>query len=1042
MALQIDNMRRFYIFICLMILSLSTSLSYSAPKTKIILPISPNRNGFEYIPDARGNKVPDYSYCGYKASNENVPMLPIKAFVPYISEDATESIQTALDYVASLPLDANGFRGAVLLDTGRFEISRTLWIKASGVVLRGSGAKQGGTELFAAYTDRTTLIRICGQEDMQKEKALSVSDTIVTVGSMLLTVPNHSYKVGDRILIQPKPLITRAKDRRPGNNIEAIESPWSWERSIVEVKGQTLTLDAPITYEMSDSKGGAQVQKITWPGRIENCGLENMALVSTYDQDNLKDENHAWIALAIENTRDAWVRQVLFRHFAGSAVFVAETASRVTIEDCLSLEPISEIGGQRRYSFYIKGAQCLCQRIQAEYGYHDFAVGAYAAGPNAFVQCWSILPYGYSGAIESSTSGVLFDICCVDGEALRFDVPNMANVSSSWAACNSMMWNSSASIASCTKPDNGQNWAYGVWGGFNGHGFWHDANNYVSPWSLYYAQLSARKGSKDINESKLIPLGGGGASSMEDARLQTIAARKPLIMLSAWMDSLAQKYPIDIDWKADQATSSKTSSKTSKASSVYIPSVSPKSPSTIEFPKMTVQHGVLVCDGKILSGRRQNPSWWRGSMTTPAEFDPHIVRYALGPEGYGVVDDLDAMTDQMLKKGVLMTDFNYALWYDRRRDDHERTPRINGEVRPPLYELPFARSGEGRAWDGLSKYDLTKWNNWYWNRLKQYADLADEKSLILLYQHYFQHNIIEAGAHWADFPWRSANNVNETGFPEPTPYAGNKRVFMSEHFYDETHPQRRALHRNYIRKCLDNFADNTNVIHSISAEFTGPLHFTQFWVDVIAEWEAETGKKVLVALSAPKNVQDAILQDAKRAALIDVIDIQYWYVNAQGKEYAPEGGLNLSPRQFERIEGPGATSAEQVYQMVRQYRQAYPDKAVVYSAESYQQQAWAAFMAGASLCSLPQDLPVKFKQDAAKVQPIEAAQWTLANPSVCYMVYPADGKVQVDLSKEKGVYKAQYLDLRTGKPLGKIFQVKAGTIYESEVANGLLWLYR
>jgi hypothetical protein len=58
--------------------------------------------------------------------------------------------------------------------------------------------------------------------------------------------------------------------------------------------------------------------------------------------------------------------------------------------------------------------------------------------------------------------------------------------------------------------------------------------------------------------------------------------------------------------------------------------------------------------------------------------------------------------------------------------------------------------------------------------------LADQKGLLLVNQHYFQHNIIEAGAHYADFPWRTANNINNTGFPEPPPYAGDKRIFMSE----------------------------------------------------------------------------------------------------------------------------------------------------------------------------------------------------------------------------------------------------------------------
>src|SRR3546814_1301468 len=40
-----------------------------------------------------------------------------------------------------------------------------------------------------------------------------------------------------------------------------------------------------------------------------------------------------------------------FSHFAGSAVDLLETAKRITVEDCKSLLPISEAGGQRRNTF-------------------------------------------------------------------------------------------------------------------------------------------------------------------------------------------------------------------------------------------------------------------------------------------------------------------------------------------------------------------------------------------------------------------------------------------------------------------------------------------------------------------------------------------------------------------------------------------------------------------------------------------------------------------------------------------------------------------
>lgn len=54
--------------------------------------------------------------------------------------DDTARIQAALDEVAARPLDGHGHRGALVLAPGVYEIAGTVRVRASGVVLRGSGA--------------------------------------------------------------------------------------------------------------------------------------------------------------------------------------------------------------------------------------------------------------------------------------------------------------------------------------------------------------------------------------------------------------------------------------------------------------------------------------------------------------------------------------------------------------------------------------------------------------------------------------------------------------------------------------------------------------------------------------------------------------------------------------------------------------------------------------------------------------------------------------------------------------------------------------
>ena len=158
----------------------------------------------------------------------------------------------------------------------------------------------------------------------------------------------------------------------------------------------------------------------------------------------------------------------------------------------------------------------------------------------------------------------------------------------------------------------------------------------------------------------------------------------------------------------------------------------------------------------------------------------------------------------MLRFGYPGFEHNFGLWYDRRRDAHDDKQRNNGNGMPPFLEQHWARSGQGKAWDGLSKYDLTQYNNWYFQRLKQFADQCDRKGTILFHNHYMQHALLETNAHYVDFPWRPANCVQKTELPDRPPVA--------KAFYDVSHPLRRELHRAYIRKCLDVIGSNTNVV--------------------------------------------------------------------------------------------------------------------------------------------------------------------------------------------------------------------------------------
>jgi hypothetical protein len=836
-----------------------------------------------YRAGERGDRVPDFSHAGFGGGGVPLPDGTIRLVLMPIAGDNGAQIQAAIDAVASMPADAAGLRGVVLLGPGRFEVAGQIRLTASGVTLRGSGAGDGGTTIVATGTDRRALILVRGKPTTRSVPATAIADAYVPVGATSFRIKGEMPTATGQQVTVVRPataewLAATGMDVAPGRQQFAWKPAamtLSWTRTVVAIEGDRITLDAPLTTAIDDKFGGGKVGAAESGERL--IGVENLRLESVFDPANPLDEQHAWDAISIDQVRDAWVADVTAVHFAGSAVNIGPGASRVTVQDCASLAPVSELGGYRRHTFTTAGEQTLFLRCRAEDGRNDFTAGYKAGGPNVFLECSALRSHGFSGSVGSWASGLLFDNVTLDGGTLELNNRETWNQGVGWAAVNSMLWQCSAPVVINRMPPTAQNWADGVWGQFVGDGWWSRVNEFVHPDSLYRAQLASRLGEKSV---------------------AVLAARK---------------YP-GVDPKMEPWTA---------------PTKRVADSAAIKEKRLSNQNGVLMIGDAPLTGREAEISWWRGYMYEGGEpTNPMLTRVAPGRVGDIFTDDLSRVVGTMVNAGQSVLRHHYGLWYDRRRMDHERMRRPDGDVWPPFYEQPFARSGQGSAWDGLSRYDLTKYNPWYFGRLREFAWWARLKGVVLINEMYFQHNIIEAGAHWVDSPWRPVNNINGTKFTEPPPFTGDT-IKMADEFYNLSDPAYRALHRTYIRQCLANLADEPNVIHTLSAENSGPLHFMQFWLDVVAEWEKETGRHPLIALSACKDVQDAILADPVRSAVVDVIDLTYWFRTAKGEEFAPKGGQSLAPRQHLRLWKGGRPSASSIRAMAAEYRAKYPGKAVI-----------------------------------------------------------------------------------------------------------------
>ncbi len=809
-----------------------------------------------------------FDSAGYAAGDGPLPEVGAVLAVRPSGSDDTALLQAALDELATRSFATASFRGALELMPGTFRIEGQLHVRASGIVIRGSADGRQPTRLVAVGKSRRTLLEVGSDDPARPGQPIPILDEVVPAGSRRLSLAEGTdFAIGDRVFIHrpcTEEWIAALGMNRSEDAFADLRTHWlpgsrdlCWNRVIsgIDPYTRTVTLDAPITTALERRYGGGTIAKIVAGAPLSHVGIENLICESEFDPGNVKDEEHAWMAIALDHVEDAWIRRVTARYFAGSAVRVGPQARRVTVEECHNERPVSERGGYRRQSFLVYGQQVLVRRCTAESGLNDFAVGFCAAGPNVFRDCEAREALGPSGAFESWASGVLYERVRIQGAGLRL-----------------------------TRDDD---------------------------WTQGAGWTSATSAAINCDATDIIVHGPAGAENVEAGAGKIFPVRN----LPTDEEASAAIVPV-FSWR-----------QTSELSAP-VPSL----------PGLEIIHGRFVVGERTLWGGQVNGAWWMGQVSPLAGRDTgvSITRFSPGRQGTGWTEILPDLAKRMQRDGMYFYGSGPGLWYDRRRDDHSVEARPDGRVWAPFYEMPWARSGEGTAWDGLSRYDLTKFNPWYFERTREFARLCEQHGLVLHHHFYNTHHLLESPAHWVDFPWRPVNCINDTDLPDFPQTDAHNAIHVADLFYSVDHPGRRALHRAYIRHHLEQLGTSPNVVYSLAYQFAGPRAFQEFFLDIIAEWQLETGRRVKLALVTSKDISDAILADPVRGGLIDVVDMRYWQTQPDGTVWAPRGDGNRAFREmtFEQF-GPGhgdtppPTTPGRIYRQVRDYRDRYPKKAIV-----------------------------------------------------------------------------------------------------------------
>ncbi|HEX5654700.1 MAG TPA: hypothetical protein VFX58_16600 [Chitinophagaceae bacterium] len=473
--------------------------------------IKVNKDGtLQYIPDEKGNIIPDFSRVGYYGGDKTIPDVPVVKTIEPAEGSNEELIQSAIDEVAKRSPGKDGFRGAILLKKGVYKIPNSIRIETSGIVLRGEGDTFNGTRLVAQSKKQVSLIDVAGKGSLAEIKGTrsKIMDDYVPVGSTSFTVSSSSaYAKGDKIIVFRPGTDQWIRDIKMNEIVErtgtrqwqAKEYDLSFERIITKTEGNRIFIDNPIVMAMETKYGGGEIYKYSFAGRISKVGIEHIYFESEFETDTA--ENHAWNAISFNKIEQGWIRNVTAKYFGFSCVNLGGQAKNISVLNSNCFDHKSIITGSRRYSFNNNGQLNLFMNCRATDGRHDYVTGARTCGPNVFYNCTAKTTHADIGPHHRWTAGTLYDNISTDGEINIQDRGNWGS-GHGWAGVTQVVWNCKVKRAAVQNPwTSGKNYCIGLKGEkyegrFKGRpdGEWEGQNqDGLKPASLYMAQLKARK---------------------------------------------------------------------------------------------------------------------------------------------------------------------------------------------------------------------------------------------------------------------------------------------------------------------------------------------------------------------------------------------------------------------------------------------------------------------------------------------------------------------------------------------------------------------
>jgi hypothetical protein len=475
-----------------------------------------------YGTDAAGNRIIDYSWAGYRGGGVALPRVPARVTVNPSGGDDTAAIQSAIDTVSALQPDRRGFRGAVLLSPGSFNVSATLHITTSGVVLAGSGSGTNGSILTMTGSP-FALLAVSGSGSYTRGASVSITDNFVPSGARSFSVSDASgFNVGDRILIS-RPVTAAWVSFMGMDKLVRNGLPQTWiapgseiltDRTITAINGSQIFIDAPVTDSFDSqflSPPGGSIATYTFGGRISQVGIEHLRIVAPATTVT----SPLYQAATLSSVQNGWLRDLSIQD-TENTFQLSNTNKQITLDSITVVHTVAQTNSAAPADFALSGTQILVNNcsVTGHGNTWPFVTQAQVTGPvvvlEAFADDRGFAPH------QRWATGLLCDLCqfpsSFAGDKTGIAYSNRGNFGSGqgWDAGWSVAWNVATTDFLIQAPPGTHNWCIGCTGtvlseaapGSDGtilpNGIYESLGTPVTPGSLYLAQLKQRLGTRAL----------------------------------------------------------------------------------------------------------------------------------------------------------------------------------------------------------------------------------------------------------------------------------------------------------------------------------------------------------------------------------------------------------------------------------------------------------------------------------------------------------------------------------------------------------------